>query len=128
MDCIFCKITNNEIPSYTVYEDEIVKVFLDINPKVDGDMLIVPKKHFTDIMDIDFEVLKHVSDISRNMYQLLKDKLHVDGLTTIQNNGCASEVKHFHVHLTPRYNNDGVETIYPNIKSDVKEVYEKIIK
>ncbi len=47
-DCIFCKIMNNEIPSYTIYEDEVVKVFLDVNPDANGHMLIVPKRHITD--------------------------------------------------------------------------------
>ena len=42
MNCLFCKIINNEIPSYTVYEDEIVKAFLDINPDSNGHLLIIP--------------------------------------------------------------------------------------
>jgi hypothetical protein len=50
---IFCKIINNEIPSYTIYEDEIVKVFLDVNPNHIGHTLIVPKKHYQDFFDID---------------------------------------------------------------------------
>lgn len=45
MNCIFCKIMNNEIPSYTVYEDDIVKIFLDINPDSNGHLLIVPKTY-----------------------------------------------------------------------------------
>ena len=53
MDCIFCKIINNIIPSYTIYEDDLVKVFLDINPKANGHCLIVTKNHFLDIDDID---------------------------------------------------------------------------
>ena len=48
-NCIFCKIINNEIPSYTLYEDEMVKVFLDINPERPGHTLIIPKTHFVDI-------------------------------------------------------------------------------
>ena len=55
MDCLFCKIINGDIPSYTVYEDECVKCFLDINPHFNGETLVVPKKHFTDIYDIDSE-------------------------------------------------------------------------
>ena len=52
-NCIFCKIVKGEIPSYTIYEDEIVKCFLDINPLSTGHTLIVPKKHFRDAFDID---------------------------------------------------------------------------
>ena len=53
MDCLFCKIINGDIPSKTIYEDSLVKVFLDINPNTNGDMLIVPKKHYENIFDID---------------------------------------------------------------------------
>ena len=60
MDCIFCKIVNEEIPSYTLYEDEIVKVFLDVNPDVNGHTLIVPKKHYQDLFDIDNDTLMHI--------------------------------------------------------------------
>jgi len=49
MDCIFCKIINGEIPSYTLYEDDVVKVFLDVNPDVNGHALVVPKKHYQDL-------------------------------------------------------------------------------
>ena len=53
MDCIFCKIIAGEIPSYTFYENDFVKVFLDINPVSEGHMMIVPKKHFENMIDID---------------------------------------------------------------------------
>ena len=59
MDCIFCKIIKGDIPSYTIYEDEIVKVILDINPVSNGHMLIIPKTHYVNLMDIDASVLSH---------------------------------------------------------------------
>lgn len=124
MECIFCKIANNEAPSYTIYEDEIVKVFLNINPSSDGHLLIIPKKHYTNIVDIDLETLNHINTISKKMYELLKEKLHVDGLTLSQNNDYGQEVKHYHLHLTPRYNNDSVEIVYPKVKKDIKEIFE----
>ena len=46
MDCLFCKIINGDISSYTIFEDELVKVFLDINPNTNGHTLIIPKKTF----------------------------------------------------------------------------------
>ena len=55
MECIFCKIINEEIPSYTIYEDDKVKAFLDIEPDVNGHTLIIPKKHYQDIEDIDID-------------------------------------------------------------------------
>ena len=54
MNCIFCKIINGDIPSYKIYEDEQVLVFLDINPDSNGHTLIIPKNHYQDIFDIEF--------------------------------------------------------------------------
>ena len=67
MNCIFCKIANKEIPSFTVYEDDIVYAFLDVNPDSDGHTLIIPKKHFTDLDDIDLETLNHINKISKKI-------------------------------------------------------------
>ena len=115
---IFCKIINNEIPSYTIYEDEIVKVFLDVNPNHIGHTLIVPKKHYQDFFDIDKEVLDHIIEVAKEIAKLLKEKLNYDGITFSQNNGLGQEVKHYHLHLIPRYNKEE--------KLSVEEVYNKI--
>ena len=64
MDCIFCKIIKGDIPSYTIYEDDIVKVFLDVNPMSPGHMLIIPKKHFENLDDIDIDTLTHINAVS----------------------------------------------------------------
>ena len=66
-NCIFCKIINGEIPSYTIYEDDIVKVFLDINPETIGHMLIIPKKHFECLEDIDMTTLTYINEISKKL-------------------------------------------------------------
>ena len=127
MDCIFCKIINNEIPSYTLYEDEIVKVFLDINPSTNGHCLIIPKKHYTNLVDIDMETLTHINKVVKEMYELLKDKLNCDGLTISQNNDYGQEVKHYHMHLTPRYKKDGYSHNYnKNAVKPVDEIYKTI--
>jgi len=126
MDCIFCKIIKGEIPSYTVYEDDIVKVFMDINPSADGHMLIIPKEHYKNLEDIDEDTLSHIVKISKKMYKLLKEKLNIDGLTITQNNEYGQEVKHYHMHLTPRYKNDNVNIIYPNKTNSVEDVFKKI--
>ena len=123
MECIFCKIVNNESPSYTIYEDEIVKVFLNINPSSDGHLLIIPKKHFTNLSDIDLDTLNHINKVSKNMYKLLKEKLKIDGLTITQNNDYGQEIKHYHMHLTPRYKGEKVDIVYNGDKLDVKEVF-----
>lgn len=117
MDCIFCKIINNEIPSYKLYEDDTVLCFLDVNPMSNGHTLIIPKKHYKDFDDIDSTTLNHIFEIAKDIKKLLEDKLNIDGLSLIQNNGIAQEVKHYHLHLVPKYSKK-------NEIKDVKEIYE----
>ena len=104
MDCLFCKIVNKEIPSYKIYEDDLVFAFLDINPDSVGHTLIIPKKHYLDIDEIPIEVFSHIIEVTKDLKKLLYEKLNCDGLTLIQNNGDIQEVKHFHLHLKPYYN------------------------
>lgn len=117
MDCIFCKIINGEIPSYTLYEDDIVKCFLDVNPESNGHTLIIPKKHYTALKDIPIDTLAHIMEIAKKMEKYLEEKLSYDGLRLVQNNGFIQEVKHYHLHLIPMYKEK------QEIK-DVKEIYE----
>ena len=126
MNCIFCKINNKEIPSYTVYEDDIVRVMMDINPVSNGHLLIIPKKHFTSIVDIDVDTLSHIQKTAKNMYELLKEKLNIEGLTLCQNNEYGQEVKHYHLHLIPRYKKDNVRLTVCKEKDDIEEVFKKI--
>lgn len=126
-NCIFCKIIKGEIPSMTIYEDDIVKVFLDINPTTNGDTLIVPKKHIENMLDLDDKTLSHIHKISKEIYNVLKEKLNIDGLTLVQNNFYGQEIKHYHVHLIPRYKNDDVKQLSnKEILKEVKEVFNQI--
>lgn len=126
MDCIFCKIIKGDIPSYTIYEDEIVKVILDINPVSNGHMLIIPKTHYVNLMDSNDSVLSHIMNTSKDLYKKYKDKLNMDGLTITQNNDYGQEVKHYHLHLIPRYENDNIEFIKPTNLDSVEDVYKKM--
>ena len=105
---IFCKIINNEIPSYTIYED----------PNHIGHTLIVPKKHYQDFFDIDEEALHHILKVAKEIAVLLKERLNYDGISLCENNGLGQEVKHFHLHLIPKYNNEE--------KLSLEEVYNKL--
>lgn len=102
-DCIFCKIIKGEIPSKTVYEDEIVKVFMDVNPDDNGHMLIVPKKHITDFTELDDETAKHINNIVKELKIKIYDKLNPDGIRFINNYGIYQFVKHYHLHMIPCY-------------------------
>lgn len=119
MDCIFCKIINNEIPSYTIYEDDTVMAFLDVNPDSNGHTLIIPRKHIKDINDMDDKTFIHIFEVAKYLKSLLETKLNIDGLTLIQNNGAVQEVKHFHLHLKPFYNED--QELLP-----VEDIFEKL--
>ena len=125
-DCLFCKIANGEIPSYTLYEDDLVKVFLDINPVSQGHCLIIPKKHYENMLDVDKEIVSHSLDVARKVYKILNDKLNMDGLTITQNNMYGQEVKHYHIHLIPRYEKDNLLYKRAKNKIDVEKLFEKI--
>lgn len=120
MNCIFCKIINNEIPAKVIYEDDLVMAFLDVNPDSNGHTLIIPKQHYTNLEDIDNDTLLHIMKIARKLKKVLEDKLNIDGLTLIQNNGDVQEVKHYHLHLKPYYNQKqeliSIDDIYNKIK------------
>ncbi len=127
MDCLFCKIISGEIPSNTIYDGDLVKAFLDISPKSNGHLLVVPKKHYTNIEDIDLETLKHINIVAKNLYVVLKEKLNCEGLTLVQNNGLGQEVKHYHLHLIPRYTNDDIKLISnEKMIDDIEETMKKL--
>lgn len=118
VDCIFCKIVAGEVPSYKIYEDDSIFAFLDINPASAGHTLIIPKKHTLDINSIDNETLIKIFDKAREISKNLVNSLNADGFTLTQNNGDAQEVKHFHLHIIPKYNK--------SVKMSIDEFYDKI--
>lgn len=128
-DCIFCKIIKNEAPSKTIYEDDLIKVIMNINPSTDGHLLVIPKEHYVNIMDIKEEIISHSFQIIREkLYPLLKERLNCEGLTIAENNELGQEIRHFHIHLTPRYPDDNVEFIYNKDKiSNIEDIYSKLI-
>lgn len=129
MDCIFCKIIKGEIPCLKIYEDDVVLAFLDINPDCDGHTLIIPKKHFKDLDDIDIDTLLKINLVAKKIKKLLEEKLHCDGISLLQNNGTIQEVKHYHLHLKPQYKDKiSLELVkHKDLIKDPNEVY-NIIK
>lgn len=108
-NCIFCKIANGEIPSKTLYEDEEFRVILDLGPAAKGHALILPKNHYADLYELPEETASHAMLLAKKMAERMTEKLHCDGFNLMQNNGEAAgqTVFHFHMHLIPRYRNDG---------------------
>src|SRR5574344_113758 len=111
MDCLFCKIVENEIPSKKVYEDDLVVAFLDIKPNSPGHTVLIPKKHFVCLDDIDDNTLNYIMKVSRKLKKRLEKKLNCDGITIVQNNGDVQDIKHYHIHLIPHYKTKKDKTI-----------------
>ena len=102
MDCIFCKISNKEIPSKILYEDDLITIFMDANPIADGHTLIIPKKHYTDILEAD-DILSYMFKKAQEFTPQILNKLESKSMTYIINYGEAQQVKHLHLHMIPNY-------------------------
>lgn len=110
MECIFCKILNNEIPSYKLYEDENVLVFLDITQGTKGHTLIIPKNHVKNIYELDENTASNVFRVVPKIANALKSAFNPIGLNIVNNNDQPLQsVFHFHIHLIPRYEDDGMK-------------------
>ncbi len=113
-NCIFCKIANGEIPSKTIYEDDLFRVILDLGPATKGHALILPKDHAANLMELPDETAGAAMKLAKKLTAQMIDKLGADGLNVIQNNGEAAgqTVPHFHLHLIPRYKGDGQHILW----------------
>lgn len=113
-NCIFCKIANGEIPSKSIYEDDEFKVILDLGPATKGHALILPKAHAADLFELPEETAANAMVLAKKLGKQMKENLHADGLNLVQNNGEAAgqTVKHFHLHLIPRYKDDGQNILW----------------
>ena len=127
MDCLFCKIANGEIPSKKVYEDDLVSVFLDINPHTNGECLIVPKKHYLDYKEIDNELNNHINEVIKKLDLRYQEKLNSSGLSIIHNSGIGQEIKHFHIHFIPRYESADIKLITDKELDDLDTILNKLI-
>ena len=130
-NCIFCKIANGEIPSATLYEDEDFRVILDLGPASKGHALILPKTHAANSYEISDEMAAKAMVLAKKMASKLTEVLNCDGFNIVQNNGEAAgqTVFHFHMHLIPRYKNDGegIQWKPGTLTDEVKaEILEKV--
>jgi histidine triad (HIT) family protein len=107
-DCLFCKIVAGEIPSRRVDEDERTVVFMDINPATRGHLLVIPREHSTDLLEVPDEDLDACVRMAKKHAARAKERLGADGVNLLNSCGRAAwqTVFHFHVHVIPRYTND----------------------
>ena len=136
-DCIFRKIIAGEIPSYTVYEDDVVKAFLDISQGTPGHTLVVPKKHVKDLFAYDEDLAAAVfSRLPKIARAIKKSNPAIKGMNVINNNGelAYQSVFHSHIHLVPRYTDqDDFKIIFKDNSAKYdedkyKEIQEAIVK
>ena len=107
-NCVFCAIVEGEIPSFKVYEDDIVLAYLDINPVSKGHTLVIPKAHTKGLLDTPDETLSAVVSRVKKVAAHIKEVLGCGGFNIVQNNGetAGQTVHHVHFHIVPRYDGD----------------------
>ena len=125
-DCIFCKIANGEISSNTIYEDDDFRVILDLGPATKGHALVLPKKHYADLFEIPEETVAGAAKVAKKVAGIMKEKLGCDGLNLVQNNGetAGQTVMHFHLHIIPRYKDDGQHILWKPTSPSPEELVE----
>lgn len=108
-DCVFCKIRDGQIPSMKIFENERTLAFMDINPLSSGHCLVITKAHAATIFEAEEVDLQAAVATARKVALAIRDGLKPDGLNMLQANGAAAfqSVAHFHLHLIPRWTNDG---------------------
>jgi len=132
MECIFCKIIDREIPAVKVLDEELVLAFMDINPSNQGHMLVAPKKHAENIFDISEGDLAAVIKGVKRCANAVEEALKAEGITVLQLNGRASGqvVPHLHIHIIPRWENDGLSIssweMKPGNVEEIKDIARKV--
>ncbi len=124
-DCIFCKITDREIPSRIIFENDLNIAFLDIFPISKGHTIVITKTHYSNLEDIPAYELSELHKVVKQLATKIHQKLKIDGYNILQNNFTAAGqvVNHFHVHIIPRNLDDKKFRIkIPRTQSSEKEL------
>jgi len=110
-DCLFCKIVAGEIPSTRVDEDERTVAFMDINPATPGHLLVIPREHSVDLLEVPEEDLDAVLRMAKKLAGRVKERLGAEGVNLLNSCGRVAwqTVFHTHVHVIPRYAGDGMQ-------------------
>lgn len=119
-DCVFCRIIAGEIPCTRVYEDDRCLAFMDIGPISPGHVLLIPKTHYESVMEMPPEDVAHLGARVPALARAVKEALEAHGVNVLQNNGATAGqvVPHVHVHLIPRWPNDGLGFRWPAKKGE----------
>ena len=121
-NCIFCKIVQKDIPGKIIYEDDVCLAFLDLSQTADGHTLVIPKKHYKNILEVNDEILTHLIVVTKKLANKIVKNLNANGVNILTNaNEIAGQtVMHFHIHIIPRYNQDDkIEINFTDRSNDV---------
>ena len=126
-DCVFCKIIEGQLPSMKIDEDDSTLTFMDIYPLSSGHCLVVPKQHAATIFETNDRDLEAVMVAAKRVALAIQEALRPDGLNVLQANGAAAfqSVPHFHLHLIPRWTDDGKGFDWPAVPGN-REVIMKV--
>jgi histidine triad (HIT) family protein len=123
-DCIFCKIVAGELPGQIVGEDERTIAFMDISPATRGHLLVIPRAHARDLLEVSPEDLAATMATAHQMAQRVSERLEPAGINLINSCGSAAwqTVFHFHVHVIPRYEDDPLKLPWVPAQGDPDEI------
>jgi len=131
MDCIFCKIAKNYIPSYKIYEDSDIIAILDIYPANPGHILILPKEHFQDISKLPDDITGKIFVLAKYLSIILIQALNAKGINILLSSGetAGQRIPHIIVHLIPRYENDNINFVWDRkqVSNEVLSEIQKIL-
>ncbi len=125
-ECVFCRIINGELSAEKVYENGKMLAFLDINPVNKGHLLLIPKEHYPFMSDVPDELLGELFVRAKSLMKTLKKALEAD---FVVESVVGLDVSHFHIHIIPRYNGDGLANFWPTKKyapEEIKKYADKI--
>ncbi len=134
LNCIFCKIISKELNAKIIYEDEKTIAFLDINPHAPAHTVIIPKTHYETILELKEDELNSLFLAVKKVLALIEASINAQGFTIGINHGkiAGQAVPHLHIHLIPRFENDGGGSIHSVVfnkpKESIDEIYNKIKK
>ena len=123
-DCIFCKIVAGELPATIVDEDERTVAFMDISPATRGHALVVPRRHWRNLLEIDREDLAATVFAAQRLASRVVERLDADGVNLLNSCGSAAwqTVFHFHLHVIPRYQGDPLRLPWTPAQGDKEEI------
>ncbi len=132
-DCVFCKIAARELPASVVYENETLVAFLDVNPLAEGHLLVIPRNHYTRVVDMPAEACAQLAASLPQLGHAVLEVTGAEGFNLLQNNGrvAGQVVPHVHFHLIPRKADDGLGyrwnagTYPPGRDAELADAYKK---